>query len=175
VENRFRLINHIMSAIVNAIGPRRVGVRRSPLSPFSGMKKHNPIPQFTNVTQKASNIGLAHLHLVESQVSGSESYEGSESLDFAYDLWDGRLLVARGYILDYAQQFFDEKYPHKDILVIFGMYFISNPDLVYGIKWDLELNAYERKTFYSHSSPRYVDYPFSTEYVARESLKISSE
>ncbi|KAF2790978.1 NADH:flavin oxidoreductase/NADH oxidase family protein-like protein [Melanomma pulvis-pyrius CBS 109.77] len=171
VENRSRFINDIMKAVVDAIGPERVGLRLSPWSLFQGMRMENPIPQFADVIAKARQLNLAYLHLVESRVSGSEDYEGSERLDFAYKLWDGPLLVAGGYKLVHAQKLVDEEYPDKDIVVLFGRYFIANPDLVYRIKEGLEFTAYERKTFYiSNSAVGYVDYPFSAEYLASKNV-----
>lgn len=171
VENRSRLINDIMKAVVDAVGPERVGLRLSPWSPFQGMRMKNPIPQFADIIDKASQSNLAYLHLVESRVSGSEDYEGSERLDFAYKLWNGPLLVAGGYKLADAQKLVDEEYPNKDIVVIFGRYFIANPDLVYRIKEGLELSAYERKTFFiNNSAIGYVDYAFSAEYLASENV-----
>ena len=171
VENRSRLINDIMKAVVDAVGPERVGLRLSPWSPFQGMRMKNPIPQFADIIDKASQLNLAYLHLVESRVSGSEDDEGSERLDFAYKLWNGPLLVAGGYKLADARKLVDEEYPNKDIVVIFGRYFIANPDLVYRIKESLELSAYERKTFFTNNSAiGYVDYPFSAEYLASENV-----
>jgi NADPH2 dehydrogenase len=49
-------------------------------------------------------------------------------------------------------------------MVMFGRDFVSNPDLVYRIKEGLDLNPYERKTFYTSDMVGYVDYPF----VAKE-------
>lgn len=171
VENRSRLINDIMKAVVDAVGPEHVGLRLSPWSPFQGMRMKNPIPQFADIIDKASQSNLAYLHLVESRVSGGEDYEGSERLDFAYKLWNGPLLVAGGYKLADAQKLVDEDYPNKDIVVMFGRYFIANPDLVYRIKEGLELSAYERKTFFiNNSAIGYVDYPFSAEYLASENV-----
>ena len=171
VENRSRLINDIMKAVVNAVSPERVGLRLSPWSAFQGMKMKNPIPQFADVIDKASQSNLAYLHLVESRVSGSDDCEGSEGLDFAYKLWNGPLLVAGGYKLVDAQKLVDDEYPNKDIVVIFGRYFVANPDLVYRFKEGLELNAYERKTFYINKSAiGYVDYPFSAKYLASKNV-----
>lgn len=171
VENRSRLINDIMKAVVDAVGSERVGLRLSPWSLFQGMRMKNPIPQFADIIDKASQSNLAYLHLVESRVSGSEDYEGSERLDFAYKLWNGPFLVAGGYKLADAQRLVDEEYPDKDIVVIFGRYFVANPDLVYRFKEGLELSAYERKTFYiNNSAIGYVDYPFSAEYLASENV-----
>lgn len=46
-------------------------------------------------------------------------------------------------------------------LIVFGRYFISNPDLVERLKNGWELNAYDRSTFYGADPPEkgYVDYP----------------
>ncbi|KAJ5504903.1 hypothetical protein N7463_007777 [Penicillium fimorum] len=58
-------------------------------------------------------------------------------------------------------------YLHLDIMVIFGRHFISNPDLIFRIRKGLELNAYNRDTFYIFESAEgYLDYPFSKEYLA---------
>ena len=169
VENRSRFINDIMEAVVDAVGPERVGLRLSPWSVFQGMRMDNPIPQFTDVIEKASRLNLAYLHLVESRIAGAEDAEGNERLDFAYKLWNGPLLVAGGFKLADAQKLVDEEYPDKDIVVVFGRYFIANPDLVFRIREGLDLNAYERKTFYtSKSAVGYVDYSFSAEYLKSE-------
>jgi NADPH2 dehydrogenase len=127
----------------------------------------DPIPQFTDIITKASQSNLAYLHLIESRMSGGDDYDSQDRLDFAYDLWNGPLLVAGGYTPQEAQKLVDEKYPDKEIMVIFGRHFISNPDLVYRIKEGLELNAYNRDTFYAYQSPvGYSDYPFSKEFLA---------
>jgi NADPH2 dehydrogenase len=175
VENRSRFINEIVKAVVSAVSPERVGLRLSPWSVFQGMRMENPIPQFADVIIKASQLNLAYLHLIESQTSGSDDYEASEQLDFTYKLWNGPLLVAGGYDLVDAQKLVDEDYSDKNIVVIFGRHFLANPDLVYRMKEGLELNAYERKTFYINKSPiGYVDYPFSAEYLKREDVLINS-
>ncbi|KAJ8131519.1 hypothetical protein O1611_g2103 [Lasiodiplodia mahajangana] len=166
VANRSRFADDIMKAIADAIGPERVGLRLSPWSPFQGMRMDNPIPQFTDIINRAARLDLAYLHLVESRVIGSENGEDGEPLDFAYELWRGPLLVAGPYDPARARKLVDEEYPDKDIVVIFGRYFISNPDLVHRIKEGLELNAYQRDTFYAiESAAGYVDYPFSKEYL----------
>lgn len=170
VENRSRFMNEIMKVAVDAMGHDRVGLRLTPWSSFQGMKMENPIPQFTDVINKARKLNLAYLHLVESRISGAQDCKGGEQLDFAYNIWDGPLLIAGGYNVAEAKRLVDEKYPNKDIVVIFGRYFLANPDLVYRIKGNLELNPYERKTFYTNNSVGYVDYPFSTEYLASQSV-----
>jgi 2,4-dienoyl-CoA reductase-like NADH-dependent reductase (Old Yellow Enzyme family) len=52
-------------------------------------------------------------------------------------------------------------------LIIFGRWFIANPDLPKRLAEGLELNAYDRDTFYGADPPEkgYVDYPFYGEGV----------
>jgi NADPH2 dehydrogenase len=97
VENRSRFPNEVMKAMADAVGPEAVGLRLSPWSPFQGMRMEDPIPQFTDIINKASQLNLAYLHLVESRMSGAEDCEGNDRLDFAYKLWRGPILVAGGY------------------------------------------------------------------------------
>ncbi|KAJ5786872.1 uncharacterized protein N7503_012084 [Penicillium pulvis] len=166
VEDRSRLIDNVIRSVANAIGAQRVGLRLSPWSRFQGMRMKDPIPQFTDVIKKARQADIAYLHLVESRISGAMDYDGHDRLDFAFALWNGPLLVAGGYTPQEAQILVNEKYPDNDIMVIFGRYFISNPDLVYRMQEGLELNAYNRETFYvSESVAGYSDYPFSKEYL----------
>ncbi|KAK7739261.1 hypothetical protein SLS62_011250 [Diatrype stigma] len=166
VENRSRFVNEVMKAMVDVAGPERVGLRLSPWSTFQGMKMDDPIPQFTDVINKAKQLNLAFLDLIESRVSGADDVDNNERLDFAYRIWDGPLLVAGGYKEEGARKLVDSEHPEKDIVVMFGRYFVSNPDLVYRVREGLELSPYDRKTFYTHSADGYLDYPFSKEYLA---------
>lgn len=165
VENRSRLVTEILEAAVRAIGSERVGLRLSPWSTFQMTKMKDPVPQFSDVIGKTNRLRLAYLHLVESRVAGGSDAAGSESLDFAYPLWDGPILVAGGYKLGEARRLVDEDHPNKDIVVMFGRDFISNPDLVYRMKFGVQLTKYQRQTFYSNDAVGYVDYPFSAEYL----------
>lgn len=54
-------------------------------------------------------------------------------------------------------------------LVVFGRWFIANPDLVERLKCGLELNPYDRLTFYGADPPEkgYNDYPFYAQEVKK--------
>ncbi|PYH41297.1 alkene reductase [Aspergillus saccharolyticus JOP 1030-1] len=174
VANRSRLLHEVMQAVVEAIGADRVGLRLSPWSRFQGMRMDDPVPQFIDVVDRARLLDLAYLSLVETRVFGAWVYEGSseidesqETLGFAIERWDGPILVAGGYGLEKARKLVEEQYPEKDIVVLFGRHFISNPDLVYRLKEGVDLTQYQRETFYQTNSPMgYVDYPFSEGYRA---------
>ncbi|KAL2108299.1 hypothetical protein VUR80DRAFT_3981 [Thermomyces stellatus] len=169
VENRSRFVHEVLKAVVEAIGAERVGLRLSPWSQYQGMGMENPIPQFEDVIAKAGALDLAYLHLIESRTSGGEDCDHTERLDFAYRVWNGPFLIAGGYDMADAQRLVDEEYPDKNIMVMFGRYFIANPDLVYRAKEGLQLGKWDRSSFYiPGSGVGYVDYPFSKEYLAKK-------
>ncbi|RGP81167.1 putative nadph2 dehydrogenase chain oye2 [Fusarium longipes] len=165
IENRSRFISTIMERVVETIGPERVGLRLSPWSTFQGMRMKEPIPQFSDIINKAASLNPAYLHLVESRICGSvdDINNMQERLDFAYDLWNGPLLIAGGYKLHDAKNLVDHGHPDRDIMVMFGRDFVSNPDLVLRLKEGLNVNRGERNTYYTSDSAGYIDYPFAVD------------
>ena len=60
-----------------------------------------------------------------------------------------------------------EEYKDHDVAVVFGRYFISNPDLPFRMQKDIPFTPYNRETFYKAKSPEgYIDYSFSKEFEA---------
>ncbi|KAK1763381.1 hypothetical protein QBC33DRAFT_550022 [Phialemonium atrogriseum] len=174
VEARSRFAVEVVAAVVAAIGPERTGIRLSPWGRFQSMRMADPVQQFTDVISKIAPFGIAFLHLVESYVDGSQDVESSDKLDFAYNLWNGPLLVAGGHNAASARKLVDEQYPNKDIVVMFGRYFISNPDLPFRIRAGLDLNPYLRETFYIPKSLEgYTDYPFSKEFLLQSATQLA--
>lgn len=167
VENRSRFAIEVTDAVVKAIGAERTGIRLSPFSPFQGMKMQDPIPQFTDLTTKLNKFGLAYVHFVESRVTGNADCEGSDNLDPFVNIWNGPLLIAGGFRAESAKKLVDQQYANKDVVVVYGRYFISTPDLVYRLQKGIEFNEYDRDTFYNAGQTKgYTDYPFSQEFLA---------
>ena len=164
VENRSRFVHEILTSLTNDIGPSRVGLRLSPWSTFQGMRMKDTIPQFTDIITKASALDIAYISLIESRIAGYIDVESENRLDFAYNVWKGPVLVAGGYTPALARKLVEE-HPEKDMLVLFGRYFTSNPDLVHKIENDIEFVPYDRSTFYDPENPvGYADWPFSKAY-----------
>lgn len=67
------------------------------------------------------------------------------------------LLISGGLTAEQAAAYLSEG--HADA-VVFGRRFISNPDLPYRLIEGLDLNSYDRKTFYGGGEAGYTDYPF---------------
>lgn len=165
IPNRSRFCLEVAKAIVDAIGPERTAIRLSPYSTFQAMRMADPVPQFTHLIGQLKHLKLAYLHLVESRVAGNADVESTEKIDFAMRAW-GRttnpILLAGGFRPASAKRAVEEEYSDYDVAIVFGRYFISNPDLPYRVLNGVELAEYNRDTFYKVKSPEgYIDYPFS--------------
>ncbi|KAF2094189.1 FMN-linked oxidoreductase [Rhizodiscina lignyota] len=163
VEKRARFCIEVTKSCIEAIGVDRVGVRLAPWNTFQGMRMADPIPQFTYLIKELTKLKPAFLHLVESRVAGNYDIEASETLQFAVDAWGhtNPLLVAGGYKPDTAQKALETEYKDYDVAIVFGRFFISNPDLPYRILHGLPIAHYNRDTFYTAKSTEgYTDYPF---------------
>lgn len=77
------------------------------------------------------------------------------------------MLVAGGFTPESAKRLVENEYEdYKNVLVVFGRYFISNPDLVYRVREGLPLARWDRSTFYVKESEKgYTDYPYSVEFL----------
>lgn len=136
----------------------------------------DPIPQFTNFITGLREIGLAYIHLVNPRIKGDNDGDAThevESLDFAFDAWNeaNPVLVAGGYTPETAKEAIDKTYADQNVAIVFGRYFLANPDLIFRIKKGVELNQYDRPSFYLAKNPKgYIDYPFSKEFLEESKL-----
>jgi len=167
IEKRARFGLEVTKAVVAAIGAEKTGIRLSPFSTFQGMKMAEPIPQFKYLVEELKKLNLAFLHLVESRIAGTADVEATEKVDPLVDAWGNisPVLLAGGFTAALAKQAADEEYKDKDVAIVFGRYFISNPDLPFKIQKGIELTPYDRETFYKTGSrDGYTDYPFHKDF-----------
>ncbi|KAK7414418.1 hypothetical protein QQX98_006696 [Neonectria punicea] len=144
IENRTRFIHEVVRVVTHAVGVGRVGSLKS--------------------------LKLYYLHLIEARVCGNVDSDHTDSLDFAIRAWDdiSPIILAGGYTPASAKRVVDEQFEDKNIMVAFGRYFISHPDLPFKIRRELELTPYNRDTFYSPKLVAdYLDYSFSQEFQAQ--------
>jgi NADPH2 dehydrogenase len=178
IENRSRFHLEITKAIIAAIGKERVSVRLSPFTVFQpgGVRTKDPVPQFTHVIKELKALGIAFLDLIEPRVAGTGPVDGiyaaTGSLNFAVEAWgkDKPVLIAGGLTVEKAKEIVDERYSGYQVVVAFGRYFISTPDLPFRVQKGIELNPYDRPTFYTQGPKGYIDYPFSAEFTASSKI-----
>ncbi|SJL05135.1 related to NADPH2 dehydrogenase chain OYE2 [Armillaria ostoyae] len=168
LENRVRFPLEVVDAVVEAVGPERVGYRISPWNTVLDMKMDDPKLTFTYLASqlKARQPRLAYLHVVEPRVVGMYDRKDAdigidEENDSIRSVWAPKLFISAG---GYNRLSAIDAAERKGDLIAFGRHFIANPDLVYRLENDIPLNAYDRKTFYLPGTPTgYTDYPFAEE------------
>lgn len=176
IENRSRLTLEVVKAIVKAIGAEKVAIRFSPYAGFQGSEKTDSVELYTHlITElKKMNVKFAYLSLVEATgdpgalLRDEKAINVGKTLDFILDVWDNYspVMVAGGYKPESAARAVETHYKNWDVMVAFGRYFISNPDLVFRIQHDIPLAHYNRATFYLREQwEGYNDYPFSPEFL----------
>lgn len=170
VENQGRLMIEVMEAVAAAVGAGRCGLRLSPYNQFLDATDTLERAVEKNVwlmQELDSRVpGLAYIHMVEPRLAaGNAELEGEidHTLNPFRKATSRPFLAAGGFKRDTAIA--AVKSGEADA-VVFGRYFIANPDLVKRIAEDAPWNKYDRSTFYAqdpHSLEGYVDYPFLDE------------
>ncbi|KAF8890976.1 hypothetical protein BD779DRAFT_1671110 [Infundibulicybe gibba] len=170
VENRSRFALRVVDAVVDAVGADRTGLRLSPWSSFLNMGMSDPLPQFTHLisTLARTHTDLAYIHLVEPRIAGNADRTpapGESNASFRAAWAPRPIISAGGYDRAAALAAAEAE---SNVLVAFGRYYISNPDLPKRLQKDTPLTPYDRKTFYvpvdkPGAEHGYVDYPFAEE------------
>ncbi|KAJ9664043.1 hypothetical protein H2198_000546 [Neophaeococcomyces mojaviensis] len=182
IEKRARFGIEVTKAVIEAVGDsKKVGMRLSPWTNFQGMKMDDPIPQFLHIITELKKLDLAYLHLVESRISGGPAdgiyHAVTRQNDPFVELWGDQapIILAGGFTPDKAKEVVGDVYTAENVCVAFGRYFISTPDLPFRVQQQIDLNPYDRSTFYKKCSPDgYIDYPFSKEWLAEQDQGKSS-
>ncbi|WIA16671.1 hypothetical protein OEZ86_008141 [Tetradesmus obliquus] len=162
-ENKARLLLEVMEAVAAAIGPARVGLRLSPYNSFLDACDSVERAVEKNVwlmkALEARVPGLAYMHMVEPRLAGGNAeVEGpiDHSLEPFRQASSLPFLAAGGFKRDDGIAAVKDG---KADAVVYGRYFISNPDLPKRLAVGAELAPYDRDSFYSFGEQGYTDYP----------------
>lgn len=155
-ENRNRFTIEVSTAVAEAIGAERTGIRLSPNGVFNGMGIWDGSDdQFIDLAKALGQLKLSYIHLVDHSAMGTP--EVPSALKKAmHDAFGGTVIISGG--LDRAKAEAGLKEGLGE-LAAFGRPFISNPDLVHRLKTDAPLAEADQKTFYTPGKEGYTDYP----------------
>ncbi len=156
IENRARFLIELMTAVCEEIGPGRVGLRLSPVTPANDIGQDSDATAlFTYVVQELDKLGFAFIEVVEGSTGGPRDFA-----PFDYDAlrkhWRGGWILNNGFTRDMALETVESG---RADAVSFGKAFIANPDLTRRLRDDRELNAVDMKTLYGGGAAGYTDYP----------------
>lgn len=185
---RAKLPLEVIKAVTSAIGASRTGIRLSPFNYYQDTKDSDPMSHWGTVCDLIAELPkenrLAYVHMVEPRFDETLSEEakiaslpklkvvavgagvqenapGYSLLPFAKTCRAAgiKFLSAGGFTRDTALKPLEAD---ETDAVVFGRWFIANPDLPRRLKEGLELNAYDRSSFYGANPPEkgYTDYPF---------------
>lgn len=183
----------VIKAITSAIGPDKTGIRLSPYNYFQDTKDSDPNGHWAYLCEQIAELPAAnrpsYVHMVEPRFDEVLSEEaklaslpsgkavvkavgaGASSDGPAHSLVPFRKILQKTGVkfLSCGSNDRDNAVPKLEAdesdAVVFGRWFIANPDLPRRLKEGLPLNEYDRTTFYSAEPPSkgYVDYPFYSE------------
>lgn len=156
IENRNRFVIETAKKVASAIGADKTGIRLSPYGISNDMSIFDNIEDsFEYLAGELGKLKLAYIHLVDHSSFGTPEVPESVKSKIR-SAFDGTIILSGGYD---AQRAENDLQNDRCELIAFGRPFISNPDLVYRLKNNLELTQADTKTFYSAGEKGYIDYP----------------
>ncbi|MEU6066137.1 MULTISPECIES: alkene reductase [Streptomyces] len=154
-EGRIRFAVEVVTAVAEAIGSHRVGLRVSPGNPYNDMSEDNPGEVYGALLDRLSGLDLAYLHLLE-----GPDRDVTASLRKA---WPGMFVL--------------NPFTHPDVtgpdalkliedgtadMIAYGALFLANPDLPRRLAVGGPFNTPDPSTFYGGDHRGYTDYPALT-------------
>jgi 2,4-dienoyl-CoA reductase-like NADH-dependent reductase (Old Yellow Enzyme family) len=157
IENRYRFLDEVTTAVIGVFGANRVGVRISPNGCFNDMGSPDYRETFLYVATRLDRFGLAYLHVVDGLAFGFHGLGEPMILSEFRKVFHGPLMGNCGYTREDAEA----RLRSGDAdLIAFGRDFMSTPDLVERFRNNWPLNPpSDMGVWYSHGPEGYVDFP----------------
>ncbi|TFV90196.1 alkene reductase [Blastococcus sp. CT_GayMR20] len=156
-ENRARFVLEVTTAVAEAIGAGRVGIRLSPMHHVQGMHEVDEADvraTYGYLVDQLRPLGLAYLSVLHSE-------PGGELVQELRGRFGGPLVANSGFgrvtTREEAVQLIDAA--HADAVAV-GRAVIANPDLVERWAGEHPENEPNAATFYGAGAEGYTDYPF---------------
>lgn len=157
IENRCRFILEVTSAVADAIGKDKTGIRLSPYGVASDMQPYPEIDAtYDYLSNELNKLDIAYIHLVDHSAMGAPVVPLSIKKLVRHN-FKNTVILCGGYDAEKAEN--DIESGLTDF-VAFGRPFINNPDLVERMKnyWPLSENL-NMDLFYTADEKGYTDYP----------------
>lgn len=157
-QNRARFVIEVITAVAEAIGAKRVGLRLSPGNPLNGMGEQ--VGDDLRATYRAVVDGIAPLGLAYLSVLATPFEALEELVSDLRSRFGGPLLLNLGLPTGTTLQSVEEVLDGgKADAVVVGRAFLANPDLVERWRTGANLNEVDYSTLYGGDAKGYIDYP----------------
>jgi N-ethylmaleimide reductase len=162
VANRIKFPLEVLDTVIDVWGKDKVGIRLSPYGTFNDVSDSDPVNLFNQVIEELNKRGIVYINMIEPRATsaGGDDNVNDKAVctsDLFRDKFNGMFISSGGYKPETAEEALIE---NKADAIMFGRWFISNPDLPERIAKKAELNKYDRATFYGGDEKGYTDYPF---------------
>uniref|UniRef100_A0A7S1ULZ3 NADH:flavin oxidoreductase/NADH oxidase N-terminal domain-containing protein n=1 Tax=Phaeomonas parva TaxID=124430 RepID=A0A7S1ULZ3_9STRA len=158
VENRMRLLNEILDAILTVWDADRVGVRLSPNGVYNDMGSEDNIETFTYALQQLRARDLAFVHVMDGLGFGFHKKTDAFTLEAMQAVYQGTLIGNCGYTRDTAEAAIAAG---NATAISFGRPFIANPDLPFRFAHDIPLAESDPSKWFGGDSDGYNTYDFA--------------
>lgn len=150
VENRIRFVLELLTALDEAIGGDRVGMKISPAMGFNDCLDEDPVGLFTSLVTALGGIPMAYLHVG----NFTDVFDVHATLR---PLYRGVYLAGGGLRKrEDGQALLDADLADA---TVWGSTYVANPDLVRRLKEGSPLAEPDASTFYTPGEVGYTDYP----------------
>lgn len=158
IENRTRLTQEVVEAVLGVWDSGQVGIRLSPTTPDAGntAPDSNVMATYGHLIRNLNQFNLAYLHFVEGATGGTRQLPAGIDLDVLRAKFDGAYIGNNGYDLDLA---IARRDAGKVDAVAFGRPYIGNPDLVERLRIGAELINAPHDAYYGGGAEGYTDWP----------------
>lgn len=155
LENRLRFLDEVVTAMVEAIGAERVGVRLAPLTTLNGTVDADPIVTYTAAAALLNTHNIVYLHIAE--VDWDDAPDTPISFKKSLrEVYQGVLIYAGRYNAEKAEQAIDSGLAD---MIGFGRPFVANPDLPKRIQHGYPLAEHVAETLFGGNEQGLTDYP----------------
>jgi N-ethylmaleimide reductase len=158
IENRCRFVIEVVTAVANAIGKERTGIRLSPYGVASDMPHYPEIDAtYDYLSKELNKLDIAYIHLVDHSAMGAPAVP-LEIKKVIRNNFKNTIILCGGFDKESAESAIESGLTD---LVAFGRPFINNPDLVnrFENNWPLSQDL-NMDLFYTADEKGYTDYPF---------------
>jgi len=156
VQGRTRLLFEVMDAVLGEVPAARVGIRLAPLFGQNDIADANPAETFGHVSDHLDGLGIAYLHVADTDVMAGAAPKMEQMLDFTRGRFGGAVMLNGAYDPERARAAVNNG---DGDIVAFGRLYLANPDLPERIRRGGPYNEPNPATFYGGGAEGYTDYP----------------
>jgi N-ethylmaleimide reductase len=157
IESRSRFVIEVVTAVAEAIGGDKTGIRLSPYGVASDMPYYPEIDAtYAYLSEQLNKTGIEYIHIVDHSAMGAPEVP-IEIKKLIRHNFKNTIILSGGYNKERAESDIESGLGN---LVAFGRPFINNPDLVERFKnnWPLSQEL-KMDLFYTADKKGYTDYP----------------